>query len=75
MEDGIDNSSGGQSANHDSLIAALAGDATKVGTAFIAADAAKSATKSVAGGKNGVYIIAGVVAIALIVGVVLLAKK
>lgn len=47
----------------NSLLSALAGDATQVGTAFIAADAAKSAAKANPSSVTTLFIVAGVVGI------------
>jgi hypothetical protein len=57
----------------NSLIAALAGDASQVGTAFIAADAAKSAVKANPGSATTLIIVVGA-GIAL-VAIVFLLKK
>lgn len=59
------------SADNNSLITALAGDATKIGAAFIAADAAKNVSKS----PNAKYLVYGGVAIAALVVVFLIVKK
>lgn len=50
-----------------SLVSALAGDATQIGTAFIAADAAKSTVKSNPGSATTLIIVAGVVGIVALV--------
>lgn len=49
-----------------SLITALAGDAAQVGTAFIAADAAKSALKKNPNAATTLIIVAGVALVAVI---------
>lgn len=58
--------------NGNAVIAALAADATKLGTALIAADAAKSVTKRNPGSTTTLFIVAGVVAV---VGIVLLLRR
>lgn len=58
----------------NSLIAALAGDASKVGTAFIAADAAKSTVKANPGSATTLIIVAGLVVVAVVLLPVLLKK-
>lgn len=78
MADGSDFGSpvaqGTASVNNNSLIAALAGDATTIGTSFIAADAAKSVVKSNPNSATTLIIVAGGVA-ALVLVLVLVKRK
>lgn len=57
----------------NSLVSALAGDATQVASAFIAADAAKTAVKKNPGSANTLILVAGGVAALFVV--LLLLKK
>jgi hypothetical protein len=74
---GVDGSTGSASnaADNNSLISSLAGDATKVGTAFFAAQAASSTAKSLANSPYAQYFVYGGVAIAGLIVIYLLMKK
>lgn len=65
--------SGATPPNNSSLFAALAGDATKVATAFIAADAAKHVVKANPNSATTLIIVAG--GIAALVLVLVLVRK
>lgn len=68
---GDDSTDSSGNSDNNSLIEALAGDATKIGGAFIAADALKNTAKS----PNVKYLIYGGLALAGLAVVFMLVKK